>query len=146
MRRFTFIYLLIALAGCGSDNASKLNASFAGQWNGPATANWGGTPVTDPAVQVTLMLASDTTVTIAPVCPENQGSLTGSGSGNNASWTGSYVCPAVAVGQCASVVVTLTGGQVTLSSDARSLTATASGTAAGCSQTGAFSWSFSGTK
>lgn len=79
--------------------------------------------------------------------PGNKGSLTGNGSGNSASWSGNLVCdPAPAGALWASVVVTLTRGEVTLGSDESTLTATASGTATGCSQTGPFSWSFTGTK
>lgn len=145
MRRRLFIILALGLSACGSD---KLNAAFAGLWKGPATLTWGSyLPITDDSVQVTVTLPSDTTATLAPVCPDSKGSLTGSGSGDSVSWSGNLVCdPASAGGLCASVVVTLTSGKATLSSDAKTLTATASGTATGCSQTQPFSWTFVGTK
>ena len=142
MRRCLLVVITLGLAGCGSE---KLNAAFSGLWTGPATLTMGSYTATE-TVQLTITLPSETTLTIAPVCPGNVGSITATGSGNSASWSGSQVCPAFAIGSCASVTVTLTSGTGSLSSDGKTLSAQESGTASGCSTNVNFSWSFSGVK
>ncbi len=142
MRRLLVVAVALGLAGCGSD---KLNAAFSGLWTGPATLTMGSFDSTE-TVQITITLPTETTLTISPVCPGNAGSITAGGSGNSASWSGTQVCPPFAVGSCASVTVTLTSGTASLSSDGKTLTAQASGTASGCSTSANFSWSFSGVK
>ena len=146
MRRILWVVVTVALAGCGSD---KLNTAFAGIWTGPATLTMGATMGAYTAtenVQLTATLPSETTLTISPVCPGNTGSLTATGSGDSASWTGTVTCPPFAVGPCASVTVTLNNGTGSLSSDGKTLTLRATGTASGCSTTASFSWDFSGVK
>jgi len=143
MRRALLSTLLLAVIGCGSD---KLDPAFAGLWKGAATLTIGGSSVTDDTVQVSISLPSETSITIAPVCPENAGSITATGKGDSVSWTGTTTCPAAAVGSCASVVVTLQSGTASLSSNLTTLSASAAGTATGCSQTNPFGWQFVGTK
>ncbi|HUM10588.1 MAG TPA: hypothetical protein VLT82_06530 [Myxococcaceae bacterium] len=143
MRRSLLLVVAVGLVACGSD---KLNPAFAGLWNGAATLTMGTFSSTDDNVQVTIILPSESTLTIAPVCPENTGSITASGNGDSASWAGTVACQPVAIASCAAVTVTLTSGTGTLSSDGKTLTAKASGTAAGCSQSQPFAWQFVGTK
>jgi hypothetical protein len=92
-RRFLLVVIALGLAGCGSD---KLNAAFGGLWTGPVTLTMGSFTSTE-TVQITITLPTETTLTISPVCPGNAGSITASGSGNSASWSGSQVCPAFAI-------------------------------------------------
>ena len=135
--------LLLAVTACGSD---KLDPAFAGLWTGSATMTMGTSSFTQNDVQVSIALPNETSLTISPVCPGNTGIITATGKGDSISWSGSVTCPAVALTSCSSVVVTLQSGTATLSSDGKTLTAAASGTATGCSQTNAFSWQFVGTK
>jgi len=143
MKRSLLLGAVLGLVACGSD---KLNTAFAGLWTGAATLTMGTYSSTDPSVEVSITLPSESTLTIAPVCPENTGSITASGNGDSASWNGTVTCQPVAIGSCASVTVTLTSGTGTLSSDGKTLTAKASGTATGCSQSLPFAWQFVGTK
>jgi len=143
MKRALLIIPLLATVACGSD---KLDPAFAGLWTGAATLTLGSSSATDDTVQVSITLPSETSITISPVCPENTGTITATGKGESFSWTGTTTCPAAAIGSCASMVVTLQSGTATLSSDLKTLSASASGTATGCSQTSPFGWQFVGTK
>jgi hypothetical protein len=142
MKRHLLVVVALGLSACGSD---KLNPAFAGLWNGAATLTMGTYSATG-IVQLAITLPSENSLTIAPVCLDSTGSITATGNGDSASWNGTLACQPVGIGQCASVTVTLQSGTGTLSSDGKTLTAQASGTAVGCSTTSPFSWQFVGTK
>jgi len=142
MKRHLLVVVALGLAACGSD---KLNPAFAGLWSGVVTLTM-GTYSSMGIVQLAITLPSENTLTIAPVCFDATGSITATGNGDSASWNGTLACQPVAIGQCASVTLTLQSGTGTLSSDGKTLTAQASGTAAGCSTTSPFTWQFVGMK
>jgi hypothetical protein len=142
MRRILLVVAALGLASCGSD---KLNPAFAGNWIGAVTLTMGGDSFTVTAV-LTLSLPSENTLTIDPVCLGSTGILTASGDGDTASWSGTFACPPVAFPSCDAVTVTLNSGTGTLSSDGKTLTVQASGTASGCSTASPFSERFVGMK
>jgi hypothetical protein len=130
--------------GC-SATTSGLNPAFTGTWNGPTVATLSG--VAQPTYTAQLVVVvSGSSATVSRVCPDDTGTMTMSGSGNNASWTGTLVCPPKAFGSCAAVTVTFTSGTATLSSNNLSLAALGSGTATGCGSTAPVTFSFNGAK
>jgi len=130
--------------GC-SATSNGLNPAFTGTWNGPTVVTLSG--VAQPAYTGQLIIVvSGSTATVSEVCPDSSGTMTMSGSGNNASWTGSLVCPPKAFGTCAAVTVAFASGSATLSSNNLSLAALGSGTATGCGNTAPVTFSFTGAK
>lgn len=142
MRRTFLAVVALGLAGCGSD---KLNPAFVGVWTGPVVLTM-GTGTYTGTVRLSVTLPSETTATLSPVCLDSTGSITATGSGDSASWAGTMVCPPVGIGQCAAVTLTLTSGKASLSSDGKTLSGQAFGTASGCSTNTNFSWTFTGVK
>jgi hypothetical protein len=89
---------------------------------------------------------------IPGICPGGQGhwsdptgTITANGSGDSATWSGGYACPAVEVDPCSSVVFTYSNVTATL--NGAHLTVIASGKVAGsgdlCSQSGTVNVTFS---
>ena len=150
-RNFAALAVLLfslSLAACGgSDSPSAaLNSAFNGSWVGTSTLTAQGyAPLTYQGQ--TSVAVSVSTATLSNICPGGGSSITATGSGNTASWTGSVVCPAVnVVGFCSSVVFTATSATMSLSQDGATLTAQASGQGVGCGGTLAVTLSFVGQK
>jgi len=138
------IAALLLCAACGGSPtaAPALNPAFAGSWTvsasvtGPAFSPTGKGLISN--YDGTLLLTTlGPTATVAHVCPDGSGTVTVNGTDNGpAGWDGgqSLICPAVALGNCASVVPTLTLVTVELLADG-TLSALAAGVADGCGAT-----------
>jgi hypothetical protein len=139
---------MLSLAACGGgDSAAGLNPAFAGTWNGTTTVTIPGyQPLTYPG-QLIISLNGSSAV-VSRVCPDGSGSLTMSGSGSAAAWTGTVVCPPMAVtcsGTSTTLSITLTSAAGSLSADTTTLTAQGSGTATVCGGATTVTFSFVGT-
>jgi hypothetical protein len=136
-----------ALSACGggSEPLPDLNPALGGTWTGNTVVSIPGFPSSTYASQLELVVTG-TTATISKVCPDGFGAVTATGSGNAAAWTGTLACPPVATAQCAAVTSTLKSANGTLSADGLTLTAVATGTAAGCGLTVGATLTFTGTK
>ena len=151
-RSFAALLSLVAvltLAACGGSDspAAALNPAFAGTWDGITTVTIpGAAPI---AYQGQLVISlSGASAAVGRVCPDGSGSLTMTGSGNAASWTGSLVCAPIAVtcsGSPGSLNITLTAAAGSLSGDTTTLTAQGSGTATACGSATTITFSFVGT-
>jgi len=129
MRNAVLGSLLAILAACGGGtNSGGLNPAFGKHWVGTAVVS--GALSLSYAAQLTITVDGDTAV-VTQLCPDSSGSITVNGSGNSAAWTGSLVCPAIPEQGC-SLNVTYTSASATLSSDGRTLTATATANVSGC--------------
>jgi hypothetical protein len=135
-----------SLAACGSSSSSNpdLNPAVNGTWTGDNTITVPGySPITIGS-EITVA-ASGTRFTASPVCYGTlsmppSGSITGTGSGNTASWTGTLACPAVSLLGCNAVVITYKSVSATLSTDQTTFTIQGSGTLVGCSINTTFSF------
>ena len=129
MRNAVFGSVLAMLVACGGGtNGGGLNPAFGKHWVGTSSVT--GAISLSYASQLTIAVDGNN-ATVTQICPDNSGSLTVTGSGNSAAWTGNLVCPPVA-GQGCSLNVTYTSASATLSSDGRTLTATATANVSGC--------------
>jgi hypothetical protein len=158
MRKTTLALTAVAiLSACGGGGdgvtpppaapAADLDARLTGTWPGTLTITppAGIAPSSAPAtLQVTVV---GRTATISQVCPSGTGTVAATGSDRSAAWSGSLVCPAVALpGLCASVVATLSSATGTLSADGLTLTVDAAGSGTGCFTTLNFTMRFVGAK
>lgn len=135
----------LALACGGSDGGSAdLNPAFSGTWWGPSTiAAAGYQPYTYQSSMV--VAVSGHTATVANICPTGSASLTTSGSGNEASWTGNLVCPAVSFGGCYALTLTIQTGSARLNSNG-TITVQGTGTATGCGNNMNVTYTFIGSR
>lgn len=128
-----------AAAGSNSGNGVDIT-KFVGLWNGTLTTTVNGQTTSNAAY--THITANGSDLTIGDVC--GSAGPTATATSPTAFSIHPYVCPAIATTICNSVVVTTTGGGGSLSGT--TLTLTLPGTVAGCSQTAAFTISFTGTR
>lgn len=139
--------LLVAAACGGSDDGGGgsgpvFNSGFTKTWNGTASVTIGaGSPFSYSAYMVLAVAGNQ--MTVGAFCPDGSGSVSVTGSGDTATWTGSYACPPVSMTGCGAVTFTFTAAMVTLNSGP-SLTSQGSGTGNGCSVTNPFTMSFTG--
>lgn len=77
------------------------------------------------------------------VCPYGNEAVTATGSGDSASWSGSYVCPTRQIDGCLPLVITYTSFTVAL--NGATLTLVGSGTGGCDASTGPLTSNFSGT-
>lgn len=138
MKRTIAILAVLGLSACGgpdesSGGSAPLNPAFSGLWTGTSTVSFTGlSPVSYSAV-LNVAVAGQT-ATVALICPDGSGSVSATGSGDVAGWTGTLVCPAVAFGGCAAVTFVYQSATATLNANG-SLTVVASGYGTGCSAT-----------
>jgi hypothetical protein len=129
----------LAVSACGGSDTpaasldpGSLNPAFAKSWNGTITATAtmpGSTPVSHGWQMI--IAVSGANATVSRICADGSGTVTMSGSGNSASWTGSWVCPVMPFDSCAAFVFKWTSASVVLSSDNATLTAEGSGSGGG---------------
>jgi hypothetical protein len=131
--------LLAAATAIGCEGVPTLNAALAGTHNAGLYVNYQGLQEYYP---ITLAIeVNGSSAQISQVCPDNTGSLTATGSGDSASWSGTLVCPPVLFGSCSSVAMTYMSASVELNlpsdpGDVLTLGFSAGGTAAGCDRSG----------
>jgi len=134
------------LGACGnSDPGDKapLDAGFAGTWTGTTLISGGRYASTSGQLVTTV---SGNSVEIANLCPSGSATVSASGSGNVASWSGYLVCPSTAFDawNCSSEVFTYTSVTATL--DGAALIVVAKGAMGGCGEAGSLTMSFSATR
>jgi len=130
--------LLLLVTSCGG-----LAPEFTKEWNGFATvAPSLGEPFSYPA-QLKLTVTGNE-ATLDQVCPAGGASLTATGTGDNASWSGSLVCDGFIASGCTSVVLTYASVRAFLSPDRSTLTVDGTGTMDLCGLTMSFTDSFVG--
>jgi len=143
--RKVILGLVAVWLSCGSSNSSQapLNAAFAGTWAG--TITFSGTITGSANAQLIISGVNGNSMQIGPLCPDGTGTVTATGSGNTASWSGSLACaPTSGLSNCPSAVLTFTSLSSALSGT--TLSGTADGNLSGCpSGNGAFHINFSAT-
>lgn len=127
-----FVSVLAALLFACSP---PLDSAFAGHWwdsTGWYTNETGGNFKGDLSIAV-----SGNTATITKICLDGTGSVDATGSGDYATWSGSFACPRVVqLGNCA-FVITYTSATATLTiGTPDTLYVEAKGSAVGCSKSG----------
>jgi len=133
--------VLVAVAcavGCES-GPQTLNTALAGKEIVSLQVNYLGLQK-DYQIELTIEVNGNS-AQVSHVCPNSTGSLTATGYGNSAYWSGTMACPPVVFGNCSSVVMTYTYAGVTFNppsepGDVSTLTFVASGMAAGCDLSG----------
>jgi hypothetical protein len=140
--RKAMMLAFLALCACGSSNSNTLNAAFGKTWTGTTTLTVPGQNPSNSAGQLTVTVSGNN-ATVTNICPDGSGSVTATGSGDSASWSGSLNCTLQA--NCGTVTLTYKSATLSLSSDSKTLTADASGTAAGCNLSTTFAAHFVGT-
>jgi len=138
-RLVTVLVVALTLASCGGTDppplGGALDPGFAKIWNGvPTVACPGQTPVTYATYALEISV-SGTSLSTRFTCSDPSGtsvtatgSMTATGSGKTATWTGSFSCPSNVVAGCPSgLVFTHTSRTYTLKADG-TLTASGAGT------------------
>jgi len=149
MRRALILSLALVMGACGGSDepAASLNPAFSKTWTGTTTVTIPGVaPITYQGQLVIAVSGGNATVT--RVCLDGSGTLTMSGSGNSASWTGTLVCAPLAVDCPAgpgTLNITFYSANGTLSNNSTTLTAQGSGTAIACGSATTITFSFVGT-
>ena len=164
--------LPLLVAGCGSGSGAPLNTGlntgFAGTWTGTTVITLdyseptrgppcNGSPCGEGAKvdQQIVVVVNGNSMTVPGICPggaghwsDPTGTITANGSGDSATWSGSYACPAVTfyVGGCSSGVITYSNLTATL--NGAHLTVILTGNVAGtdgdnCSGSGTVTVTFS---
>ena len=129
----------LALCACGSNT---LNGAFAKAWLGTSTVTILGQAPVDFPSQLNITVSGDS-ATLTNICPDGSGSMTATGSGNSAAWSGSVAC--FVPGNSCTVTLTYKSTALSLSTDNRTITSDASGTADGCGLNTTFTVHFVGT-
>ena len=129
----TVVAAAITLAACGGSDTSGLNPGLAGSWSGNSILGSDSTLIAQWPATVTVTVSGQNGA-MTPICPGGSGTITASGTGNTANWTGTLQCPPFELGSCATAVLTWTTARATLSADGTSLLSYASGQLSGCSQ------------
>lgn len=165
MRKLLVVSLLL-LGACSSgtegDGSTALNLAFGKVWTGTTTLaiSQTGSPLTySSRIRVTLDSVQPNALA-ATVCPPDldRGTVYANGAGNKASWTDSAAClpysepdlPYAEPETCF-LMLTLTQGVLTLSTDGKTLNVVGAGTAAsapltdGCSLRSTFTITFQGS-
>ena len=142
------VFVVGSLAACGSSSSGNpdLNPAVNGTWSGDNTITVSGYSPLTIGSEITIA-ASGTNFTASPVCygtlsTPSSGSITGTGSGNTASWAGTLACPSVPMLGCDAMVITYKSVSANLSSDQTTLTIQGSGTVVGCNMNTTFSFNF----
>ena len=150
MRRFAAILVAaLTMTSCGGTDpapAAPLDTGFARTWTGvPTVACTGFAPVTYPPASVEITV-SGSSLTSTLLCTVGGGiSVTATGSGSTATWSGSSSCPPDVQEGCPSgLVFTHTSRTYTLNADG-TLTVSGTGTLSCGGATTGCTTGFSGT-
>jgi len=134
---------LIFASALACGGGGNLNTAMNGTWAGPATLTISGESPQSFTGSIQVAVSGDT-ATFSGICLDGSGSVTAHGSGNSASWSGSFPCPAAPFTGCSSVVLTLQSASATLNGS--TMNAQGGGNAAGCGISKGFTLSIAGTK
>ncbi len=145
VRLTVVVALLLGLAGCTNKILSAFETNVEGTWEGTTSTTTQNGQTTSGPGRYVILPSSSTTVLVTNFCKDGTGPV-GTGASTTATTftLGKVLCPAEAQGGCASVVTALSGG--TGAVDGGTLIMTFEGTAAGCSQTSAFTGDFTGAR
>jgi hypothetical protein len=132
--------MFATVLACGGGN---LNTAMNGTWAGPATLTLSGESPQSFSGEVQVAVSGEN-ATFSGFCLDGTGSVVAHGSGNSASWSGSFACPAVAFTGCSSVVLTFQSASATLNGS--TMNAQGAGNAAGCTVSKGFTISIAGTQ
>lgn len=145
MRKAVLVAGAALLAACSNSPGEPLNTALAGTWSGPVTLTYNSGGDSASYTGHIVVAVSGNSASVADVCPYGSGTLTATGSGNSATWSGNLVCPTLAFpgGGCPSLVFTYQNATGTL--NGTTLTVVFTGTSAGCGN-GALSLTFVGTQ
>ena len=136
----------VSLSTCGGSSGSPgqagLDTAFRGLWVGTFTFDGA---LTGSAAGQLAFSVSGNSMQVGYLCPDSSGTVTASGTGDSASWSGSLVCPPTAgASSCPAAVFTFTSMSTTLS--AATVNVLAQSSLSGCpSGNGPFTLNFSGT-
>lgn len=156
--------------GDGGGGGAPPNTGFAGTWTGTLLIEelffrgdggqaTGGENIGPVAEQI-VVVVNGNSMTVAGICPggsghwsDPTGTITTNGSGDSATWSGSYACPAVTVvggGGCSGVVftyskvtATLNGAHLTVIATGNVAVGGTDGSGYQCSQSGTVTATFS---
>jgi hypothetical protein len=146
MKPLLAVAVSVFLSACGG-STSPLSAAFAGTWTTNLSVS-GGTLGSEQGVAGELdITVSGSSATVAKVCLDGTGSLSFTGSGDSASYSGLYACGPATLGSCASAVVSYASGTASVvvgSPD--TLTIDLTGNVSGCGQSSALTAAFTGLK
>ena len=176
MRTLLVVAAACLACACGSSSAggggAPLNTGFAGTWTGTTDIErsyseptrgppCNGSPCGDGNInaQQIVVVVNGNSMTVPGICPggaghwsDPTGTITANGSGDSATWSGSYACPGITVlggGGCSGVVITYSNVAATLNGAHLTVIATGNvavgGTADGeqCSASGTATVTFS---
>ena len=147
------LIVALAMTSCGGssdstsapvDSGAPLDAGFAKTWSGDFSMTCAGLGTTVyPGVTATLAVSGNSLTALLACNPSGSTSVTATGSGKTATWTGTFSCPPTYQGTCYAWVFTRTSVTYTLNADG-TLTATGVGSVSGCGVSTDCTTSFSG--
>jgi hypothetical protein len=127
------------------DSSAPLDAGFAKTWSGDFSMTCTGVGTSFyPGVTATLTVSGNYLTALLACTPSGSTTVTATGSGRTATWTGSFSCPPTVQGSCYNLIFTRTSVTYTLNANG-TLTATGVGSLAGCGISTDCTTSFSGT-
>ncbi len=158
MRRVYVLFALVCFVACGgSDNGSNtdggggstpvapLNPALGGTWNGTTVLTLAGA---DPIAYPSQLIVSVTgqSATAKHVCPleGDPGTITLTGSGDAAFWSGTLACTPIQAAECQAFTFTFRNASAALNPGG-TVSAHASGSGSGCGVSLDFTFSFVGT-
>jgi hypothetical protein len=148
MGRFAAVLFAgLTMTSCGgTDPVVPLDTGFAKIWNGvPTLACTGAGTTVYPASTLEITVSGNSLTTRLSCVVGNGTSVTATGSGSTAIWTGSFSCPSDVQASCPSGwVFTHTSRTYTLNANG-TLTVSGAGTLVGCGITTDCTTSFPGT-
>jgi hypothetical protein len=131
-----------------ADGCPDLSGKYSGRWSGQAVLQFQNEAPFFNGNVVLSGAVNGAYVTVTPVCPLGDGTLTTNVLTDqfNATWDGSLTCAPVSITNgCQYIVMTYQSAAFSLSSDGTRLGAAGGGTASGCGITKPFTMTFSGT-
>jgi len=135
--------IFATVVACGGSSGGNLNTAMNGTWAGPSTLTITGQSPQSFTGEVQVAVSGQN-ATFSAICLDGTGSVVAHGSGNSASWSGSYPCPAVQFTGCSSVVMTFQSASATLNGS--TMNSQGTGSAVGCGISTGFTIAINGTK
>lgn len=133
------VFALLFSLACGP----AVDSGMAGSWEGPVTVAFPGYAPFSYRGRMTIETNGDRVVARG-VCPGGGGSITATGSGRSARWTGQEKCSPVPVEACSTVVLTYSSAAIELGADG--LTAKGDGLSVGCGIAATVEMTFAGRR